>query len=199
MKIIFATQNSGKLKEAREIVEGSNVTIIGAREAGVTEGAREDGKTLVENALKKARFVAERTGEWAMSDDSGLSIRSLHDMPGVFTSRWAGGGLAGPKLAQFTLNMMKDIPARERDAVFQCVIALVSPNGQEWTFTGQIEGAIALKPVGRARPDLPYDTIFVPSGDSRTFAQLSMDEKNRISHRGRALEKFKEFVKNKKL
>ncbi len=190
-KIIFATHNKGKLIEMRAILAGLPVEIIDAEAAGIKEEPVEDCDTFEGNALKKASFVAERTGQWSVADDSGICIDALDGRPGVHSARWAGEGV---DLAEYTLAAMEDVPGDRRTARFVSCAAIVSPSGEYWTFTGQTEGCISDMLVGEAHPKLPYDRIFIPEGHSRSFAEMSMEEKNILSHRGRAFKELREWL-----
>lgn len=195
MKIIFATHNPGKIKEMREIMRGLGIEIESAREAGVTEEIVEDGKTFEENALKKAKFVAEKTGEWAMADDSGICIDALGGEPGVCSARYAGDGASGEELVKYVLEKISGVPEESRTATFVTVVALIAPTGDHWFFEGKISGRLSTLPRGAGRAHLPYDTIFFPKGESRTFAEMTDVEKNKVSHRGQAFRKLKIFLK----
>ncbi len=197
MKIIFATHNPGKVKEVSALLAGLDVEIVSAEEAGVIEEAVEDGKTFEENALKKARFVVERTGEWAMADDSGICIDALGGEPGVYSARYAGAGASAEKLINFILEKIKDTPTAERTATFFTAVALISPNGEHWIFEGKVPGQLAPSPRGTPRLKLPYDVVFIPEGESRTFAEMTDEEKNSISHRAMAFLKLKDFLAKK--
>ena len=188
MRIIFATQNPGKLVEMKKMLAGFDV--LSAAEAGVLEDVEEDGETFSANALKKARFVAAKTGEWAVADDSGLCIDALRGEPGVYTARWAHGR----DLVEYTLECMKNILEGRRGAHFESAVAIVSPAGLEKIFTGVIRGELALAPRGQALPKLPYDVIFIPEGYKKTFAEMSEDEKNSLSHRGRAFRLMRAYL-----
>jgi len=197
MKIIFATHNPGKVKEVGALLAGLNIEVVSAEEAGVIEEAVEDGKTFEENALKKARFVAEKTGEWSMADDSGICIDALGGEPGVYSARYAGAGASAEKLINFVLEKMKDVLEEKRPATFFTVAVLISPAGEQWAFEGKVSGRVASSPRGAPRPKLPYDVVFIPEGGSRTFAEMADEEKNRISHRARAFLKLKDFLTEK--
>ena len=192
MKIIFATHNQGKLKEMKELLFGFEV--MGAEEAGIFEDVIEDGRTFVENALKKARFVAQKTGELAVADDSGICIEALDGAPGIMTARWAGEDATDDDKISLTLKKMKNISENNRSAYFQSVVALVSPDNREWIFEGRVDGKIANKKRGQSRPYLPYDLIFIPNGYTETFAEMSDEKKNKLSHRSAAFKKLKEFL-----
>jgi len=198
MKIIFATGNSGKIIEMKKILSDLEIDVVSMREVGVAGEAVEDAETFEENALKKARFVHQQVLDaWVVADDSGVVIEALDGRPGVHTARWAGEGVSGDGLVQYTLEKMKDIPERKRQASFECGLALIDPVGNEKTFSGHCEGHITLIPQGEAHPKIPYDVIFVPEGYSRSFGEMSAEEKNKLSHRGKAFVKLKEFLAGK--
>ena len=169
---------------------------MSADDAGVHEDVVEDGVTFAENALKKARFVSQKTGHWAVADDSGISIDALDGAPGVFSARWAGEHASGADLVQHTMDELSGVPEHRRSAWFESAAALVAPDGQEWVFTGKVEGMIPLEPRGTPRDRLPYDVIFIPEGHTRTFAEMTDDEKNNLSHRGEAFRQLKDFLAN---
>ena len=196
MQLIFATHNSGKVKEMQAILHSLPFEVINANDAGIHEDVVEDGVTFAENALKKARFVSQKTGQWAVADDSGLSIDALDGAPGVFSSRWAGEHATDADLVQHTLDELTGIPEHRRSAWFETVSALVSPDGQEWVFSGKVEGMIPMEPRGEPRERLPYDVIFIPEGKSKTFAEMTDDEKNSLSHRGEAFRQLRVFLGN---
>ncbi|MBU4332325.1 RdgB/HAM1 family non-canonical purine NTP pyrophosphatase [Patescibacteria group bacterium] len=197
MKLIFATHNPGKVKEMRALLQGFDVEVLSAEQAGITEDVVEDGKTFEENALKKARFVAEMSGKWALADDSGLCIKALDGAPGIHSARWAGEAVLPEDLAAYTLKKMKAIPKEKRQAHFESTLVLMASDGRHWIFTGLVNGVISDKARGTALPKLPYDLIFIPEGRNKTFAEMSEEEKNSMSHRGRAFLKLKKFLKNK--
>lgn len=194
MKLIFATHNPGKIKEMQELLAGLNIEVLSAEEVGVTEDPAEDGLTFEENALKKARFVCAKSGEWAVADDSGICLDALNGAPGIFTARWAG---EGNDLIDFTLDKIKDVPEENLGAHFSCSVALVSPDGQEYIFEGRADGRVIKERRGSAHPKLPYDQIFIPTGYEQTFAEMPREEKHKLSHRGQAFAQLKEFLASK--
>jgi XTP/dITP diphosphohydrolase len=196
MRLIFATHNPGKVTEMQAILAGLPFEVMSAEDAGVHEDVIEDGVTFAENALKKARFVSQKTGQWAVADDSGLSIDALDGAPGVFSARWAGERATDADLVQHTLGELDGVPEHRRSAWFESAAALVSPDGQEWVFSGKAEGMIPLSPRGTPRERLPYDVIFIPEGYTKTFAEMTDDEKNSLSHRGEAFRQLKDFLRN---
>ncbi len=197
MKLVFATHNHGKIREMASILADLAIDVVSADEAGVTKDVEEDGSTLEENALKKAKYVAHETHEWVIADDTGLFIDALGGAPGIHSNRWAGEQVKGNKLAEYTLQQMLKIPADKRSGNFTSVVVVVAPGGKHWTFQGKLKGTIAPSPRGTPRPLLPYDTIFIPEGERRTFAEMSESEKNAISHRGRAFEGIKKFLEER--
>lgn len=195
MKLIFATHNDGKLREMKNILSDLPLEILSAAEAGILEEPIEDGATFADNALIKAKFVAERSGEWTVADDSGLCVESLGGMPGVFSARWAGEGASGEEKADKVLRELGEMPMEKRGAYFESALALVSPRGEHWIFSGRIDGRITFsRQEIIARPKLPYDAIFMPAGHDRTFGQMTDEEKNALSHRGLAFRSLKEFL-----
>ena len=193
MKLIFATHNPGKIKEMQEMLVDLKIEVLSADDAGVTEDPVEDGLTFEENALKKARFVCQKSGECAVADDSGICLDALNGAPGIYTARWAG---EGNDLIDFTLNKIKDFSDEKLGATFRCAVALVMPDGREFVFEGASPGRVIKERRGLANPKLPYDQIFIPEGCEQTFAEMPREEKHRLSHRGRAFSKLKEFLKN---
>ena len=195
-KIIFASNNAGKIKEMQDILSDVEIPILSAREAGIEEEAEENGKTFFENAWKKADLITQKTGEWAVADDSGLCIEALNGEPGIFSARWAGEGKGDWDLVNYALERMKQVPDGQRRAWFESAVVLISPAGEYWHFTGRIYGIITHSPQGDMRTHLPYDLIFIPDGYNITFAQMSGEEKNNLSHRGEAFRRISEFIKN---
>ena len=194
MKLIFASRNPGKIKEIKQLLNELEIEILSVDEAGITEEITEDGKTLEENALKKSRFVAEKSKGWAIADDTGLFIKALDNAPGINTNRWAGENASDRDLIDYTLSKLKGVPKEERKAYFKTVVVLYAPAGKNWIFSGKVKGRIVEEPTGKPRAKLPYDLIFIPKGEKRTFAEMSDKEKNCISNRGIALNKLKEFL-----
>ncbi|MBT7007457.1 RdgB/HAM1 family non-canonical purine NTP pyrophosphatase [Candidatus Falkowbacteria bacterium] len=187
-KIIFATHNQGKLKEMKSILKGLPVEVLSATEAGIIEEIEETGTTCQENSLIKSRYVAKKTGEWAIADDTGLCIDALGGKPGVYSARWTDGA----PHADFTLEKMKGI--ENRNSYFLSIASLVKPNGEEHVFEGKINGTITTEKRGVDRPKLPYDLIFQPEGYNETFAEMSDDQKNSLSHRGKAFQQMRQFI-----
>jgi XTP/dITP diphosphohydrolase len=193
-KLIFATRNLGKLKEITEMLGSLGMKVMSAEQAGVHEDIEEDQDTFEANAIKKARFVAEKTGEWAVADDSGVCIRVLNGRPGVHTARWAGPNTGDEGLINYTLDQLKNISEEKRQASFYSVAALVAPTGEFYTFEGVVHGVITTERRGTHHKGMPYDEIFQPDGYEHTFAEMNPEQKNILSHRGHAFAQLKAFL-----
>ncbi|HTW96178.1 MAG TPA: RdgB/HAM1 family non-canonical purine NTP pyrophosphatase [Candidatus Methylomirabilis sp.] len=200
MKLVFATHNQGKIKEMKKILAGLPWEILSASEAGVTEEPVEDGATFADNALLKAKFVADKVHEWTVADDSGLCVEALNGAPGVFSARWAGENATGEEKAEKVLRELGDTPEENRGAYFESSVALVAPDGRHWIFTGRVQGKITSERREKIkRPHLPYDAIFIPDNYEKTFGEMTDEEKNALSHRGQAFRKLKDFLLSLKL
>ncbi|MFQ5405623.1 MAG: RdgB/HAM1 family non-canonical purine NTP pyrophosphatase [Candidatus Micrarchaeia archaeon] len=190
MKIVFATRNSEKLREIKRIMTGVKVTFISLSEFPNAPKVRESGTTFEENALKKAKSACKFTGLPAMSDDSGLCVDYLKGKPGVKSARFAKNDLArNEKLLEF----LSGVPKGKRGAVFVSVAALVFPDGKKIVVTGITRGRIVQEPKGRR--GFGFDPVFVPSGYSKTYAELGRKIKNKISHRAHAFAGMKKKLK----
>lgn len=188
MKLYFATNNIYKLKEVQEVV-GDSFQIESMRSLGINEDIPEDQLTLQGNALQKARFLYDRTGESCFADDTGLEVDALNGAPGVYSARYAGD--AKNSFDNMALLLKNMSGKQNRKARFRTVIALIL-DGKEYLFEGIVNGTIAEEPRGTA--GFGYDPLFVPDGYSTTFAEMDSEAKNAISHRGRAVEKLAAFL-----
>lgn len=185
MKIVVASRNPGKVREIRHVLGAPGVELLSSEELGEWPEPDESGATFEENALIKARELRRRFGHAALADDSGLAVDALGGEPGVHSSRYAGPeGDAGRNM-QRLLREMEGIPGPRRTARFVCVAALVLPSGQEVLTRGTCEGAILTSAAGSG--GFGYDPVFRPDGFERSMAELSLEEKSHISHRGKAL------------
>lgn len=186
-KIVIATTNKGKLQEMKKIFSNWDYRVLSRDEAGVPKSLEviEDGETFQENALKKARTISKITGEIAISDDSGLLVDYLGGLPGVNSARFACEESNDEKNIIKLLKLLENVPMKERTAHFETIIAMVLPDGKELIAKGQCMGKISKAPVGEE--GFGYDPVFVPEGYNKTFAQLGVDVKNKISHRAKAL------------
>ena len=160
--------------------------------SGVSQ-VEEDGRTFLENALKKARFYSRYFGRPTLADDSGLEVNFLRGEPGIYSARYAGEGASTPENNRKLLKEMQGVPLSKRGARFRCVLAVVSPEGKEVVVEGSCRGRIGFKEVGKK--GFGYDPLFVLPSYGKTMAELSIEEKNRISHRGKALRKLRKIIK----
>jgi XTP/dITP diphosphohydrolase len=182
--VVLATRNQGKVVELRRILEPYDVELLGLEAFPEVADVPETGATFAENALLKAHAVSQATGHVAVADDSGLAVDALNGMPGILSARWAG--VHGEDLANLNLVLaqVSDVPDDRRTAAFICAAAAAAPDGREVVVEGRIEGALIREP--RGTNGFGYDPIFVPEGHTRTTAEMAPDEKDEISHRGRA-------------
>lgn len=192
-KIIFATGNKGKIKEIQMILADLGVEIITMKEAGIVIDIEENGKTYEENALIKARAVAEHTDAIVMADDSGLEIDYLNNEPGIYSARYMGEDTSYAIKNANLIERLNGVPDEERTARFVCAIAAVLPDGKEITTRGIIEGRIGYEEKGSN--GFGYDPIFYVPRFGKTTAELSEEEKNLVSHRGNALMLMKEELR----
>ena len=190
-KLVFATNNSHKLEEIRRIL-GESFTVMCLRDIGCFDDIPENEPTIQGNAIAKAQWVKEKYGYDCFADDTGLEVDALGGEPGVHSARYAPGQ-GHASLANMNLLLRNLEGKQNRNARFRTVIALAQGN-EILTFEGICPGHITLQPAGDS--GFGYDPIFIPEGDSRTFAQLSPDEKNAVSHRGRATIKLINHLKN---
>ncbi len=192
-KIIFATGNQGKLKEIKVILEEPGMEIVSMKEEGIDVPIDEDGTTFEENAIIKATTIAKETKEIVLADDSGLEIDYLNKEPGVYSARYAGEDTPYSIKNQMLLERLEGVLKEERTARFVCVIAAALPNGEVITTRGTIEGYIGYEPAGEN--GFGYDPIFYVDEYNCSTAQLSMELKNELSHRGKALRAMKEKLR----
>ncbi len=184
-RVVLATRNEGKVPEIRHILEQEGVAVDLVPVTGFdVPDVTETGLTFTENALLKARAVAEATGLPAVADDSGISVEAMNGMPGVFSGRWSGRHGDDAANLALLLAQLADVPDGRRGAAFVCVAALVTPDGDEVVEEGRVTGRLLRETRGSG--GFGYDPVFVPDGETRTTAEMSAAEKNAISHRGRA-------------
>ncbi len=189
-KIIFATSNEGKMKEIREILNGLDVELLSIKDAGINPDIEENGTTFEENAIIKAKAVLELTGEIVLADDSGLEVDYMNKEPGVYSARFMGEDTSYDIKNQYIIDQLKAASEEERTARFVCVIACAFPSGEVITKRATIEGFINHTISGEN--GFGYDPIFYVPQYQCTTAQMESDQKNEISHRGKALRAMKE-------
>ena len=190
MELIFATNNKHKIKEITEMV-GNKIKILSLSDINCTVDLPETHNTIEENAIEKALYIYSHYGKNCFSDDSGLFVEALNNQPGVYSARYAG-----PQRKSIDNNnlLLKNLTGiTNRKAAFRTVIALII-NGEKHIFEGKINGQIAIEPKGTN--GFGYDPLFIPDGYTKTFAELTDEEKNNLSHRRLALEKLMNFIQN---
>lgn len=191
-KIIFATGNEGKMKEVRMILKDSNFEILSLKEAGIKADIIENGITFEENAIIKAKEIAKMTDAIVLADDSGLEIDFLNKEPGIYSARYLGEDTSYHIKNKTLLQRLENVPMEKRTARFVCAIAAVFPDGTLRTTEGTMEGRIGYEEKGEN--GFGYDPIFFLSEYQCTTAQLSPEQKNEASHRGKALRKMKRIL-----
>jgi XTP/dITP diphosphohydrolase len=184
VKLLLATNNNGKVREYRNLLRELPFQVVTLVEQGITTVVDEVGSTLEENAGLKATAMANESGLLALADDSGLEVDALDGEPGPLSARYAGENASDGDRVSYLLSRMKDVPWMERTARFRCVIALASPDGRMELCSGECNGLIMLKPQGES--GFGYDPVFYLPELDMTMAELPLETKNRISHRGRA-------------
>ena len=190
MKLIFATHNSNKVKEILPLVGHNKLSSL--EDIGFHDEIEETGKTLEENALKKAKFIYDKFNENCFADDTGLEVECLDGAPGVYSARYAGNQKNAEDNMEKLLDLLKN--KTNRKAQFRTVIALII-DGEEHLFEGIVKGEVLDKKKGDK--GFGYDPVFLPDGYDQSFAELPINEKNEISHRARALKKLNKFLNDK--
>lgn len=191
-ELVVATRNAGKIRELELLLQGVVEQVLPIGSFPDIADVDEDGATFAENAIKKARVAAQATGLPALADDSGLIVDALGGRPGIFSARFAGAGAGDAANNQKLLAEMAGIPSSGRTAAFHCVLAFCVPDGACLTFEGRLTGIILEQPQGEG--GFGYDPLFLVPEYGQTLAQLSLELKNRISHRGRSLKKFRRYL-----
>ncbi len=189
---IIATHNPGKVKEFKEILEPRGYFVKSLAEIGFTEEIEETGHTFEENAILKAEAVAKAVNKMVIADDSGLSIDNLGGRPGVYSARYAGEQKDDQANIEKVLSELKGIEKEQRTARFRCALAVSIPGEETKTVEGHVEGYIAEEPRGEY--GFGYDPIFIVKDKDKTMAELTSDEKNKISHRADALKKLSKLL-----
>lgn len=195
--IVMASHNPHKIKEIEAITQKFGMPVISRDDAGVPPvEIVEDGETFEENSLKKAQEILKLCGRITLADDSGLEVDYLGGAPGVYSARFAGEDGNDAKNNEKLLKLLDGLKKEDRKAKFVSVITMVFPDGEVLTARGECPGRIITAPAGEN--GFGYDPLFVPDGYDKTFAQLTAEEKNRISHRAKALEKLEQLLNERK-
>ncbi len=189
MKIVFATNNRNKLRELREMTAGSDIEILGLTDVGCNDEIVEDADTIEGNALIKARYIKDKYGYDCFADDTGLEINALGGAPGVYSARFAGEDCNSERNIDKVLSLMASV--EDRSARFRTVIALCL-DGEIKLFEGEVQGTIL--ELRRGQGGFGYDSIFKPAESELSFAEMTEEQKNKISHRGRAVEKLVKYL-----
>lgn len=192
-KIVVATKNKGKIREMINAFEGLDIELVPLSEFGDLPDAVEDGETFAENALIKARFYMKQTGEACLADDSGIEVDALDGAPGVYSARFAGYHADDAANNEKLLSELVRVGKKESAADYRCVLAFVDTDGTEKTVDGICRGTV--KPVARGEGGFGYDPYFYVETD-KTMAELTLEEKDKISHRGEALRNMAGYLKN---
>lgn len=193
MRLLIATHNRGKLVEFQELFADLPFELVTLDQIGILDDVAETGETFAENARSKAVEYARRSNLLTLADDSGLQVDALGGEPGVRSKRYAGENKSDPERVAFLLDKLRDVPRGRRAARFRCVIALATPSGKVYVCDGMCEGVIEFAP--RGTNGFGYDPVFLFPDLGATMAELSSDEKNRLSHRARAAEKARQVLK----
>ena len=192
-RLLLASRNKDKLKEIQQVLTPYDIELKSALEFEHLEEVEEDQDSFEGNALKKARYVHQETGEPALADDTGLEVDALEGAPGIYSARYAGEQATYKDNVDKLLATLDGVETDKRTARFRTVLALIT-GSQEVLLNGVCKGWIIDEPRGKG--GFGYDPVFVPEGYDKTFAELSPKVKNKISHRGKALEKFRTFLEN---
>lgn len=194
-KLVVSTGNQHKVEEIKNILEGLSIEVVSKKDVGLGDlEVIEDGETLEENSLKKAKALAERLDYMVLADDSGLFVDILNGEPGVYSSRYAGEEGNDKKNNNKLLEELEDIPLKERNAKFKTVIVLITEDKESTIVYGECKGKVGFELKGKN--GFGYDPLFTPDGYDKTFGELGEEIKNKISHRAKALENLKEALKN---
>lgn len=193
MELVIATRNQGKLREIRRLLEETEIRVLGLDAFADLPEVEEDGETFAENARKKAATVARLTGRLTLADDSGLEVRHLGGAPGVRSARYAGEAADDAANNRKLLGALAGVPRAGRRGAFVCAMALCGPDGDCHLFAGRLEGIIGEEPRGGG--GFGYDPLFLVPEYGKTLAELPLEIKNRISHRGQALRQALEYLR----
>lgn len=193
--LTIASRNVRKVIEIADALQGVPLHVRSMADAGIVGEAVEDGNTLEDNALLKARYVWDRVQGLVLSDDTGIFINALSGQPGVHTARYPVGNTTQEK-TRFIVNALQDVPVGKRQATFTTVAAVIEPLGKTLLFTGSVQGVLLPEPRTEPIQGMPYSALFVPDGCAKSLAEMSVQEENEVSHRGKAFAKVREYLLN---
>ena len=195
--LLLASQNAGKLAEMKALVAGLPFRVLGPRDLGIDEAPEETGTTFLENAILKARYYAGRSGRLTVADDSGLSVDALDGGPGLFSSRFGGEGASDDDRNRLLLRKLAGIPREKRTARFTSALAVAQGTDVLFTVQESVEGSIADEP--RGANGFGYDPLFFYPSFGRTFGESPREDKDRVSHRGKAFARLRTFLEGLRL
>jgi XTP/dITP diphosphohydrolase len=196
-KLLLATNNRGKVREYKHMLKDLPFELVSPAEVGINTEVEEIGKSLEENAILKATTLAKESQLLTLADDSGLEVDALGGEPGRLSARYAGEGASDEDRVNYLLKKLEGVPEGKRQARFKCVIAVATPDGEVELCPGECEGVIALEP--RGKEGFGYDPVFYLPELGKTMAELSLEEKNSVSHRGRAAREAVSLLRRKYL
>ncbi len=193
MNIILATRNPSKAEQIKAVFTGMSINILTLSEANIPGDAIEDGETLLENALKKAKYAFEYapSGSWTMADDTGIFIYALNGEPGIKSARWLENATTEETM-HYCLKRLEGI--QNRSAYFETAVALISPKREEYLFDGRVQGKLIEYPRVQPQKNMPYSPLFQPDVSNKTWAEMTIEEENKISHRGKAFLQVRQFL-----
>lgn len=194
LDIILATHNPSKVAQIKPLLDGLPIKLLTMNEAGLVGEAKEDGQNLGQNALRKAIFAWEQSRKYCIADDTGLFIDALGGRPGIHAARWAGEKATTEEIMQFTLQKLRGIPIADRTATFKTMALIISPEKVVHKFIGSVHGKILMQPRCALQPKMPYSAIFLPDGQSKVWAEMTVAEENKISHRAQAFLKLRAYL-----
>ena len=196
-KLLLATNNQGKVREYKSLLQNLPLELVSPVELGINPEVNESGGSLEDNAVLKATIFARESQLMALADDSGLEVDALGGEPGPLSARYAGEGASDKDRVNYLLARLKDVPEKQRSARFRCVIAIASPDGEVELCSGECPGFITLEP--RGEEGFGYDPVFYLPELGKTMAELPLEVKNRVSHRGQAARLAREVLRSKYL
>ena len=192
--VLLSTRNRSKAEQISAMFQDPSIQFLSLADTNIVGEAVEDGLSLWQNASKKARFAHDQyPGDvWAIADDTGLFINTLDGQPGIFSARWAGETATTEEIMAYTLNKLDGVS--DRSATFKTVAVIVLPDNRMYLFTGECPGRILEAPTGPCQPNMPYSAIFVPDGQDKSWSQMTVEEENAVSHRGKAFRKVRQLL-----
>ncbi len=196
MDVILSTRNPSKVLQVQTLFGNSNIRVLTLDDVGIVGKVDEDDDvTEVENSTKKALFAHEQAKDaWVMADDTGLYISALNGEPGINAAYWAGKDVPAEVTMKYCIDRTAGLS--DRSATFRTAVVVISPDGEQHVFHGEIEGTLLETNRVSPQPGMPYSPLFVPKGETRSWAEMSTEEENAISHRGQAFRKAKEFLES---